>query len=188
MKLKIERTDRIFVSGRSGTGKTYLAKEIVRKNQAYNFFILDMLGNYYDLNDLPNTAIFTIDPLDTERINKIIIKGIEIGAFFILDEMHSFPFTKYKALRFLILAGRNKGSGWLGITQFTSQIPKYVIGNANISFLFANYEKNVLKYLTETYEVTEEELRSLNGHEFYLADYSQIRRNAKGEPIKFILA
>lgn len=38
MRIKIERTDRIFIVGRSGSGKTTLAREIIKRNKAYNFF------------------------------------------------------------------------------------------------------------------------------------------------------
>jgi len=186
MKFRLENTDRIFIEGRSGSGKTTLAKEIIKNNQDKNFFIVDVLGIYSDLQYLPNTAIFFIDPLDEQKLNKIIAKGLEIGAFFVIDEFHSFPYGKYKSLRFLILAGRNRGSGWLAISQFPALIPKSVVGNANYSFLFANYEKNAIKYLTETYEISKEELHQLKGHEFYFANYSEIIRK-NGKPIKFSL-
>jgi len=187
LKLKIQRDDRIFISGRSGSGKTYLAKEIVRKNKAYKFVIIDILGNYQDLAKQENVYHFVIDPLDEETLNRIIKAGLSESAFFVIDEFHSFPFLKYKNLRYLILVGRNYGSGWLAITQFPALVPKSVIGNANLSFIFANYEKNVVKYLSSTYDISEEELRALQGHEFYIAHYSDVMRDSENRPIKFIL-
>jgi len=187
MIFELKRDDRIFIEGRSGSGKTTLAKELIRKNQDKDFFIIDILGNYFDLDQYENTAIFMIDPLDESKLNKIIEIGLQRGAFFVIDEFHAFPFLKYKSLRFLILAGRNRGSGWIAITQFPALVPKSVIGNANISFLFSNYEKNAVKYLSSTYEVTEQEIRSLTGHYFYMANYQEIVRDENGVPVKFIL-
>jgi len=188
MKLKIQKTDRILALGRSGSGKTTLAKEIVRKNRAYPFFILDPLGVYSDLADEKNVAWFLVDPQDEAKISKIIEKGLSIGAMFVIDEFHSFNYGKYKSLRFLILAGRNLGSGWIAISQFPSLIHKSVIGNANLSFIFSIYEKNAVEYLTHTYEITREEILDLSGYEFYISSYEKILRNERGKPIKFILS
>lgn len=152
-----------------------------------NFFVLDILGIYTDLDALNNVAVFEIDPLDEEKLGKIINIGIQNGVFFVIDEFHAFPFSKYKALRYLILAGRNKGSGWLAITQFPSLVPKAVIGNANLSFLFSIHEKNAIEYLVRTYEISREELMSLDSHEFYIAEYEKVLRDKSGKPKKFIL-
>ena len=187
MKLKIAKTDRILILGRSGSGKTTLAKEIVRKNKAYPFFILDPLGVYSDLESLPNVAWFIVDPQDEAKISKIIERGLSIGAMFVIDEFHSFNYGKYKSLRFLILAGRNLGSGWIAISQFPSLIHKSVVGNANLSFIFSIYEKNAVEYITHTYEITKEELLKLSGYEFYIAEYEKILRDSRGRAKKFIL-
>ena len=187
MKLKIQKTDRILILGRSGSGKTTLAKEIVKRNRAYPFFILDPLGVYSDLADLSNVAWFIVDPQDEARISKIIERGLSIGAMFVIDEFHSFNYGKYKSMRFLILAGRNLGSGWIAISQFPSLIHKSVVGNANLSFIFSIHEKNATEYITHTYEISKEELAELSGYEFYIAEYEKILRNSRGKPIKFIL-
>lgn len=137
---------------------------------------------------MDNVAVFEIDPLDEQKLGKIINKGIEHGVFFVIDEFHSYPYSKYKSLRFLILAGRNRGCGWIGITQFTSLVPKSVIGNANLSFLFSIHEKNAIEYLVRTYEISREEILSLEGHEFYISEYEKVIRDKEGKAKKFILS
>lgn len=166
-----------------------MAVEICRYNPRIQFIIIDSVyawENYRSI--LPkNVHVIHIDPENESALNKIINFAFEHKAFVIIDEFHLFPYAKFGKIRELILAGGNRGVGWMGITQFTSLIPKSVIGNANKVFLFANHEFNVVQYTWETFGIEPEKIQKLKDYYFYYFKDFRFVLNNKGELQEFHL-
>ncbi|MCW1300831.1 MAG: ATP-binding protein [Candidatus Parvarchaeota archaeon] len=159
LKIPINRTTTILIIGKKNSGKTTLAKYLV-KSLNYDFLIIDIIGNWKEFKQQYDYLL--VDPsIPDPRIWKYAMR---YGKFVIIDEAdrHKFDWE----LEHFYNISRNFGCGWLAIARRMKDLPPIVRTNSDFTFIGKTYHETDFKPILEDYYISENEIRNLKDFEF----------------------
>ena len=156
------RTDQIAViAGQRGTGKTYLAKQLIAGLQ--RVIIYDPVGEYD-----PRFA-YVPNGDSVEEFEAFMEKCWNMGNIFIVvDEAERFLRNNGRILPFtykVINTGRHRNIGMLLITRRLAELHKTPFGLSHMVILFRLFLPNDIKYISE-FLVHAEEVRTLPDYKY----------------------
>lgn len=141
-KARLRANDRITIIGKTGTGKTTLAKSIMRGFKNLKCIVINpknepSLRRYFE--DWPNCEHVVPKPGDMDEINERLMKVFQQGrALLYIDELkmiathNNFP----QALQYIYEQGRARGIGVIAVTQKPRRIPTFVLDNSEHIFSY----------------------------------------------------
>jgi adenylate kinase family enzyme len=167
--IELERTDRIMLLGESKSGKTYLAKKIIRAFPRH-FVISPYVGEY---NDTTNNVKYTLNATEVERIVEKILEQRNI--MLVIDDADLFLENRINSdVYMLLFAGsRHRGVGYILLSRRTTDMPKLAFKQSNKVGIFQTDLALDLKIIADTYgDEAAQIVRSLNRqkHEFLWID------------------
>lgn len=187
----------IFIAGMTGSGKSYFIQKMLEKTNLPIIATSNKIEDYYQLQHLTNKKFILVEVHENTRIKNLPRANIFFSFGFItqekkiefmdmlalhlmqdrnriiyIDEAHEVlgEYSRYsKQLESLIAGGRAKALHVIVVTQRPQNIKKSVINNCKWRISFKLSEKNSVKAMSEHLEkVTEEDIKNLKLHEFYL--------------------
>lgn len=181
----------------TGSGKSYFIQKMLEKTNLPIIATSNKIEDYYQLQHLTGKQFILVEVHENTRIKSLPRKDIFFSFGFItqdqkisfmddlalhimqdrnriiyVDEAHEVlgEYSRYsKQLESLIAGGRAKALHVIVVTQRPQNIKKSVINNCKWRISFKLSEKNSVKAMSEHLEkVTEEDIKNLKLHEFYL--------------------
>lgn len=190
-------TINIFVAGMTGSGKSYFIQKMLEKTNLPIIATSNKIEDYYQLQHLTNKKFTLVEVHENTRLKSLPRKNIFFSFGFItqdkkiefmdqlalhimqdrnriiyIDEAHEVlgEYSRYsKQLESLVAGGRARSLHIIVVTQRPQNVKKSVINNCKWRISFKLSEKNSVKAMSEHLEkVTEEDIKNLKLHEFYL--------------------
>ena len=192
-KIDFNQTDKVFAMGRSGCGKSYLAKKIQQKwkkrviidalmeykaseNKIINNF--DDFANYLVIQKKNKTKEFSVvyqfnlEANETEtqaefdEIMKLCYYFSDL--LIVVEEVQIFASTHYlsKWLKNNVLTGRHKNNGLLFTSQRVGEVNKTILPQCSHIFIGNMIEGNDVKYISNFLNQDAKKLSSLKNREF----------------------
>lgn len=181
----------------TGSGKSYFIQKMLEKTNLPIIATSNKIEDYYQLQHLTGKQFILVEVHENTRIKSLPRKDIFFSFGFItqdqkisfmddlalhimqdrnriiyVDEAHEVlgEYSRYsKQLESLIAGGRAKALHVIVVSQRPQNVKKSVINNCKWRISFKLSEKNSVKAMSEHLEkVTEEDIKNLKLHEFYL--------------------
>ena len=200
--MKIEANLRIFITGKTQSGKSYLAKSILQ--QFNNRVIYDIKREYSDLGLVVrsfkdferaikggcNKVVYQPEDLSQEHFNDVcgfIYKNLK-NIMFCVDEVHNFCTKSFIPFEFKKLITITQGDpyriGVISITQRPANTHNDVISNSSLYIAFKLNLRNDIKAVEESTGIPEEQLRELPYRWFFVYnDRSEKETITKHKPL-----
>jgi hypothetical protein len=150
ISLKIQSDQDILILGKKGSGKTTLAKFLVR-NLPFRFLIFDVIGNWAEFRKEYNYIL--VSPRNhIQYINQILMKVWNAGNYYIIyDEFDQYPYSGMVST--IINIGRNRNIAGMYIARRTVNIHKDILQNATWTFVFGNNAYRDIEHINENYNI-----------------------------------
>lgn len=164
MKIEIKSSDRVFVCGKTGSGKSYLVKNLIipQLNNAivYDFKHeielpgYDIFTKIADFKKYPNRNRVIYRPADAtnEEFDRLCKQAFYRGnTTLVLDEI-AFHTSAGKICRYhdmIMRLGRSKGIGIINCTQRPRGVHNNIISQCNHFFMFNQTQKTDQEKLAE---------------------------------------
>lgn len=166
----IERSDRVFICGRTGSGKSYLARRLFEavlpprividpkdETQATGGMFRDgrQAVTFTDPAHIPEAEVLRFvprDPGDIEAYDRLYAGLFEIPHMFVwCDEVADVaPSSKITpAVRRFVKQGRVKGHGHLALNQEPTWVDRAMIANSEHIMVFATHQPDHVRTLAE---------------------------------------
>lgn len=162
----IQPNQRVFITGKTGSGKTYLARRLL--SSARRLVVIDSKGQLDDWNleawdnqsrrNLRERAEVRVRVMlpagqDPDRFwSDVLSEAYEAGDLFLyIDEVYLMDVGKATrwALRAIWTTGRSYGIGAIAVSQRPRDIPRFLITEAEHFFMFRLVIFDDLKYMSD---------------------------------------
>ncbi len=133
----------ISIIGKRGTGKTTLAKQIIKAQSWDNLFIYDYLGEY---KEFKNEATYSRTNLYQVLKLSWNASSPDKNNLLVLDEVDLYGYGN-EQLEFLYRYGRHKNLSIIAISRRFYNLPVYIRALTEVFYLFKITEERDLNYL-----------------------------------------
>ena len=169
MRLKINPAEIIVIAGQTGTGKTTLAKAILKQIRGKRkVMIVDVNGEYSGIEGVED-----IIPQDPKEIFVTLAKAYDEGNYILVMDEADMYFPQSPAplsgIQYKIVhLGRHRNLMRFFITRRIADLHKDVVSQAQKIFSFYQFLPNDIDYLRKFVGDDAYLTRELRGHEFVL--------------------